>query len=56
MVRRGCPNQSAYIIIDRSTVGRTVFWRRDNYLKVLPEEITEDMISGARLMPALSLM
>src|ERR1019366_3839277 len=50
MVRHGCPNQSAYIIIDRSTGERTVLWRRDDCLKVLPDEITEDMISGARLL------
>ena len=56
MVRRGCTNQSAYIIIDRSTGERTVLWRRDECLKVLPEEITKDMISGARLMPALALV
>ena len=28
-VRRGCANQSAYIIIDRSTGERTVLWRHD---------------------------
>src|ERR1022692_586533 len=50
MVRKGCPNQSAYILIDRSTGERTVLWRRDDSLKVLPEEITDDMISGARLL------
>ncbi len=50
MVRKGCPNQSAYIIIDRSTGERTVLWRRDDCLKVHPEEITEDMISGARIL------
>src|ERR1039458_10653137 len=43
-------NQSAYIVIDRSTGERTVLWRRDDCLKVLPEEITDDMISGARLL------
>src|ERR1035437_1117943 len=32
MVRHGCPNQSAYIIIDRSTGERTVLWRRDDCL------------------------
>src|ERR1043166_2112043 len=50
MVRRGCPNQSAYIVIDRSTGERTVLWRRDDSLRVLPEEITEDMIRHARLL------
>jgi sulfofructose kinase len=50
MVRPGCANQSAYIIIDRSTGERTVLWRRDDCLKILPDEITDDMICGARLL------
>jgi sugar/nucleoside kinase (ribokinase family) len=50
MVRPGCANQSAYIIIDRSTGERTVLWRRDDCLKILPEEITEEMIACARLL------
>jgi sulfofructose kinase len=49
-VRKGCANQSAYIIIDRSTGERTVLWRRDDCLKIRPEEITEEMIAGARLL------
>jgi sulfofructose kinase len=36
-VRKGCANQSAYIIIDRSTGERTVLWRRDDCLKIRPE-------------------
>ena len=35
-VRKGCPNQSAYIIIDRSTGERTVLWRRDDCLQRPP--------------------
>jgi len=50
LVRKGCPNQTAYIIIDRSTGERTVLWRRDDCLQVHPEEITEEMISDARLL------
>ncbi|HEY1497006.1 MAG TPA: PfkB family carbohydrate kinase [Candidatus Solibacter sp.] len=50
LLRPGCPNQSAYIIIDRSTGERTVLWQRDDCLKILPEEITDDMISCARLL------
>src|SRR5438477_2074701 len=50
LVRKGCGNQSAYIIIDRSTGERTVLWRRDECLKVRPEEITEEMIACARLL------
>src|SRR6266849_6778677 len=49
-VRRGCANQSAYIIIDRSPGERTVLWRRDECLKVQPEELTEEMIACARLL------
>ena len=48
--RKGCANQSAYIVIDRSTGERTVLWRRDECLKVRPEEITEDMIACGRLL------
>jgi sulfofructose kinase len=48
--RAGCANQSAYIVIDRSTGERTVLWRRDECLKVRPEEITEDMIACGRLL------
>src|SRR5678815_3256925 len=50
MVRPGCANQSAYIIIDRSTGERTVLWRRDDCLKVKPAEITEEMIAGSRML------
>jgi len=50
LVRRGCPNQSAYIVIDRSTGERTVLWRRDDCLKVRAGEITDGMIAGARLL------
>ena len=49
-VRRGCPNQSAYIIIDRSTGERTVLWRREDCLRLEPAEITEQQIADARLL------
>ena len=32
-LRRGCANQSAYIIIDRSTGERTVLWHRSDCLR-----------------------
>lgn len=50
LVRRGCPNQSAYIIIDRSTGERTVLWRRDDCLRISPDEIAEDQIACARML------
>src|SRR5215472_14870193 len=49
-LRHGCPNQSAYIIIDRSTGERTVLWRRDDCLRIDPEQIAEDQITCARLL------
>jgi sulfofructose kinase len=49
-VRRGCANQSAYIVIDQSTGERTVFWRRSDCLRLDPSEITPEMIACARLL------
>jgi sulfofructose kinase len=49
-VRKGCPNQTAYIIIDRTTGERTVFWSRPDCLRLDPEEIQTEMISRARLL------
>lgn len=49
-VRHGCPNQSAYILIDRSTGERTVLWRRPDCLRLEPSHIRPDMISSTRLL------
>jgi len=49
-LRKNCANQSAYIIIDRSTGERTVLWRREECLRIQPEEIGEDQIVCARLL------
>lgn len=49
-LRKNCPNQSAYIIIDEATGERTVFWSRPDCLAISPEEITEDQIVCARLL------
>jgi sulfofructose kinase len=49
-VRAGCPNQTAYIVIDRSTGERTVLWRRDDRLRLDPASITVEKISCARLL------
>src|SRR6266496_1428635 len=50
LVRKGCANQSAYIIIDRSTGERTVLWRRDDCLRLEASEITPEQITCARLL------
>ena len=49
-VREGCPNQSAYIIIDQSTGERTIFWHRDDCLRIDPDQITREQITCARLL------
>jgi len=49
-VRKGCPNQSAYILIDRTTGERTVLWQRSECLRLEPEEITPDQITCGRLL------
>ena len=49
-VRAGCPNQSAYILVDRSTGERTVLWRRPEGLRVDPAEITPELIAAGRLL------
>src|ERR1700679_1854496 len=49
-LRRNCPNQSAYIVVDQSTGERTVFWNRPDCLRITPEEITDEQIACARLL------
>jgi sulfofructose kinase len=49
-LRPDAANQSAYIIIDRSTGERTVLWRRPEALRLDPSEITPEMITCARLL------
>ncbi|HUK15936.1 MAG TPA: PfkB family carbohydrate kinase [Bryobacteraceae bacterium] len=49
-LRRNCPNQSAYIVVDRSTGERTVLWRRAACLRIDPAEITPEQIACARLL------
>ena len=49
-VRQNCPNQTAYILIDQSTGERTVLWRREECLALLPDSITPAMITSARLL------
>src|SRR6266581_7648878 len=49
-LRKNCANQSAYIIIDRSTGERTVLWRRDDCLRIEPSQIAPEQITCARLL------
>src|ERR1700716_2968435 len=49
-IRKDCANQTASIMIDRSTGERTVLWSRPNCLRLEPKSITPDKILGARLL------
>src|ERR1017187_10147310 len=49
-LRKNCATQSAYIIVDASTGERTVLWRRDDGLRIDPEEIAPEQIFCGRLL------
>jgi sugar/nucleoside kinase (ribokinase family) len=49
-LRKNCPNQSAYIIIDHATGERTVLWRRDDCLRIDPDQIAAEQITCARML------
>jgi sulfofructose kinase len=50
IVREGCPNQTAYILIDERTGERTVLWQRAECLRLSPSEIRSEEIAGAKLL------
>src|SRR5437763_466958 len=50
IVRKNCPNQTAYILIDRTTGERTVLWRRDECLRLDPASIRPEQITCARML------
>lgn len=50
IVRRGCPNQTAYILIDERTGERTVLWQRNDCLRLRPDELSAADIANARLL------
>jgi sulfofructose kinase len=50
IVRKNCPNQTAYILIDGRTGERTVLWHRAVCLKLQPAEIREDDIRNSRVV------
>lgn len=50
IVRNGCPNQTAYIIIDERTGERTVLWQRFDSLRLTPTDLRIDDIRNTRLL------
>lgn len=49
-IRPNCPNQSAYIVIDKASGERTVFWSRPDCLTLDPGRITAEKIACARML------
>ena len=50
IVRSGCPNQTAYIVIDERTGERTILWQRAACLRLEPSEIRPEDIASARML------
>ncbi|MBV8903446.1 MAG: carbohydrate kinase family protein [Acidobacteriia bacterium] len=50
IIRAGCPNQTAYILIDARTGERTVLWHRADSLRLMPCDIQRGDIAGARML------
>jgi sulfofructose kinase len=49
-VRHGCPNQTAYILIDESTGERTVLWARNECLRLRRDEIRPAAVAESRML------
>lgn len=45
-----CQSQSSFILVDEETGERTVLWKRDPRLELLPSEIRRDWVVQARLL------
>ncbi len=50
ILREGCPNQTAYIVIDERTGERTVLWQRAECLRLEPADLRPDDIRQCRLL------
>jgi sulfofructose kinase len=48
-IARGTPSQQAFILVGR-TGERTVLWKRDSRLTLLPEEVNRDWVVNARAL------
>src|SRR5579863_8144183 len=50
IVASGCQSQSSYILVDEISGERTVLWKRDARLELLPQEIHREWVTQARLL------
>ncbi len=46
----GCASQTAFILVDEITGERTVLWRRDPSIAILPQDLNKHFILGARAL------
>ena len=47
---RYAPNRHAVILVDEQTADRTIVWQRDPALALRAEQVTREMLDGARLL------
>jgi sulfofructose kinase len=45
-----CQSQSSFILVDEETGERTVLWKRDHRLELLPSELKREWVDTARLL------
>lgn len=54
--REGKSSQQAFIVVERETGRRTIFWQRPSGQELRPEELGEDFLAGARALLLDGLM
>ena len=46
----GCISQSAFILVNEKSGERTVLWKRDRQIALLPDDLNREWIAGARVL------
>jgi sulfofructose kinase len=50
IIAPNCQSQSSFILVDEATGERTILWKRDPRLELLPEEIRREWVVPSRLL------
>jgi len=50
IVAPGCMSQTSFILVDQSSGERTVLWKRDPEIALLPGDLKREWVSGARVL------
>jgi sulfofructose kinase len=50
IIAPNCQSQSSFILVDETTGERTILWKRDPRLEILPEEIRREWVVQSRLL------